>query len=124
MTLDGTVRAHNGDIVDFINIRQGKGTSKPLFLGAYSIEETQAPDGYIRDSRIYHVTLAYKDQVTPLVSVSQSIENSAQKGVVSVTKVDSETGKTVLRNDAKFDIRAAENIVTPDGTIRASKGIS
>ena len=122
ITLDGTVRAHNGDIVDLINIHQGKGTSKPLFLGAYSIEETQAPDGYVRDSRIYRAVLSYKDQTTPLVSVSQSIENSAQKGVISVTKVDSETGKTVLRDDAKFEIRAAEDIVTPDGNVRASKG--
>jgi hypothetical protein len=69
VTLDGTVRAADGDVVEtIVTDRDGKATSSPLYLGNYIVEETVAPEGYRLDPNDYKVAVLYKDQETPIVA--------------------------------------------------------
>lgn len=43
-------------------------------------------------------------------------------GRIVITKVDAETGKPIILSSATFEIYAATDIITPDGTIRYTKG--
>ena len=47
--------------------------------------------------------------------------NQSQMGQIAVQKNDGETGEAVT-SPATFDIRAAEDITTPDGTVRLKAG--
>lgn len=123
VTGDGTVRAHAGEVVD-TKTTDGSGTcvTDPLYIGMYTVQEIVAPRGYTLDPNAYDAPVVYKDQHTPITTTSESIENVPQKGVISVTKTDSETGKTVLEAGAEFSVTAVADIVTPDGTVRAEEG--
>ena len=43
-------------------------------------------------------------------------------GSITITKVDAETGKPIILSPATFEIYAAEDIITPDGTVRYGYG--
>lgn len=123
ITPDGTVRAHAGEIVDTVETdAEGRGSTRKLFLGTYTIKEVKAPTGYTLDETEYDAVLAYKDQYTAIVTASESITNTAQKGIISVTKTDAESGKPILKAGAVFEIKAVEDIKTADDTLRAQAG--
>lgn len=101
-----------------------------LTYGTYQLVETEAPEGYVLD--IEPVDFAVTEDG---VVVTVEKNNSPQKGTISVNK----TGEafTTVSNDngvytpvfsetnlegAEFEIYAAEDIYTPDGTLRIAKG--
>ena len=51
-----------------------------------------------------------------------TIENQPQMGQITITKVDAETGKPIILSPATFEIYATADVVTPDGTVRYTKG--
>ena len=57
-----------------------------------------------------------------LVAESLTVENAPQMGQIVITKVDSETGKPIILSPATFSVYAASDIITPDGTVRYTKG--
>ena len=122
VTGDGVVHYKAGELVDTLTTVQGVIASKPLYLGAYTITEITAPEGYILDNTPHDVTLTYGGQAVELVSESLSIDNAPQMGTITITKVDRETGKPIVGADAVFELRAAEDIITADGTVRYTKG--
>ena len=123
VTGDGTIRVPAGEIVATISTQDdGTCVTDPLYLGLYTVTEIKAPAGYTLDTNKYEALVSYKDQLTPITTTSESIENTAQKGVISVTKIDSETGNTVLSGGAEFSVTAVGDIVTGDGTVRARDG--
>lgn len=124
VTPDGTVRVKAGELAcePVSTDATGKCSTPPLYIGIYSIIETKAPEGYVLDSTPHDAIVAYKDQHTPITLASSSVDNVAQKGVVEITKIDEESGLTVLTAGAQFEIRAKDDIVTADGTKRASAG--
>ena len=122
VTGDGVVHYRAGELVDTVTTVQGVIASKPLYLGTYVITEITAPDGYILDSTPHDVTLTYGGQSIELVSENLSLDNAPQMGTITITKVDSETGKPIILSPATFEIYAAANITTPDGTVRYTKG--
>lgn len=122
ITGDGVVHFHAGELVDTLTTVQGVIASKPLYLGTYVITEITAPEGYILDSTPHDVTLSYGGQAIELVSESLSLDNVPQMGTITITKVDTETGKSIVGADAVFELRAKEDIVTADGTIRHKAG--
>lgn len=69
ITPEGTVRAEKGDVVDtIVTGEDGTGTSRELFLGKYTVQETKAGAGYICDSdKTFEIELTYADQNTPIV---------------------------------------------------------
>lgn len=123
VTGDGTVRLQAGAVADTIKTEtNGIACSKKLYLGAYTVQEVTAPTGYTLDTNTYDAIIAYKDQHTPVTTTSTSIENVAQKGIISVTKHDSESNLPVLSPDAVFEVVANGDIVTADGTVHAHDG--
>ena len=122
VTGDGVVHYKAGELVDTVTTVQGLIASKHLYLGTYTVTEITAPDGYILDSTPHDVTLAYGGQSVELVTESLSLDNAPQMGTITITKTDKETGKPIIGADAVFELRAAEDIITADGTVRYGKG--
>ena len=120
-TPDGTVRAEKGTVVATLTTDdKGKAETDKLYLGKYVIKETKAPEGYLLNPKEFEVTLAYKDQTTEIVYGDVTVPNQPAKGQIEILKKDEETGN--LLSGAEFTVTAAEDITTPDGTVRAEKG--
>ena len=84
---DGTVQAEQGDQVDTVVIgADGVGQSRELYLGKYHTAEIEAPEGYTLDPTEHPFELAYKDQVTPVVTVEIEAENKPT--TVKLTKYE------------------------------------
>ena len=58
-----------------------------LPFGNYTVQEKSAPAGYIVDDTVHTVTLAYKDQNTPVVSMTIKADNELQTGGVKIRKI-------------------------------------
>ena len=58
-----------------------------LAFGNYTVQEISAPAGYIVDDTVHTVTLAYKDQNTPVVTVTINADNDLQTGKVKMRKI-------------------------------------
>ena len=112
-------------------------TPEKLNQGYYRLEEVQAPHGYVLHSepiefKIDDDDAVYDEGITLIVV---NFPNTPQKGVINIKKTG-EVFSSVQTNGeaylpvysvtglagAKFNIIAAEDIVTPDGTVRAKKG--
>ena len=112
-------------------------TPETLPYGDYTLVEVQAPFGYILDKTpvSFSVTAdnAEKENAVNIVRVTKS--DTAQKGRISVQKTG-EIFNSVSENEEKytpifeekglanaiFQVIAAEDIITADGTIRANVG--
>ncbi len=101
-----------------------------LVYGNYELHEVQSANGYVLDSTPVPFTI---DGTVDTVVVEKT--NKPQKGKISVQKsgdaftsvIEGETLYTPVFKEtglagAVFEITAAEDIVTADGTIRAKKG--
>ena len=120
-TPDGTIRTEKGTVVATLTTdEKGKAETEALYLGKYVIKETKAPEGYLLNPKEFEVTLAYKDQTTEIVYGDVTVPNQPAKGQIEILKKDEETGN--LLSGAEFTVTAAEDITTPDGTVRAEKG--
>ena len=87
VTNDGTIRASKGEVVDVITTdKDGVAKSKELYLGKYQVQETQQPNGYVRDKKVYDVSLEYKDQNTALVS--KTLELTNKPSIIGIEKYD------------------------------------
>lgn len=112
-------------------------TPEKLGQGDFQLVEVQAPYGYVLHDEPISFTVddddaVYEDGLTLIVV---DFPNAPQKGVIKVKKTG-EVFSSVQTNgeaylpvysvqglpDATFDIIAAEDIITPDGTVRAKKG--
>ena len=65
----------------------GIAETEPLPLGSYTVQEKSAPAAYVVDERIHEVTLAYKDQNTPVVSMTVKADNELRTGGVKIRKI-------------------------------------
>ena len=122
VTADGTIRYTAGELMDTLTTKDGTATSKPLYLGTYTVTEKTAPEGYVQDTTVYDVTLYYGDQTVELVTEGISIENAPQMGTVTIEKRDKETGKPIILSDAVFQLHAKEDIITGDGVVHFHAG--
>lgn len=121
ITPDGTVKVKAGTVVDTIKTSdKGTAETKELYLGKYEVQETKAPEGYLLNTQKYPVELIYADQETEIVYGDVTVPNQPAKGQIEILKKDEETGN--LLSGTEFTVTAAEDITTPDGTVRAEKG--
>lgn len=121
ITPDGTVKVKAGTMVDTIKTSdKGTAETKELYLGKYEVQETKAPEGYLLNTQKYPVELIYADQETEIVYGDVTVPDELAKGQIEILKKDEETGN--LLSGAEFTVTAAEDITTPDGTLRAEKG--
>ncbi len=103
----------------------------------YSLVEVQATDGYVLDSTpvYFDVTRPDSEEEDNIIVINVVKGNMPQMGTVTITKtgeifasVEEKDGlyqpvyKTSGLEGAVFEIYAAEDIVTPDGTVRYTKG--
>ena len=86
-----------------------------LPLGKYLVKETKAPEGYLLNTNVYNVNLAYKDQNTAEINYTISnVIDEEPTGTISIKKQDAET-ENKTQGDSKFEgaeykIYAAEDI--------------
>ncbi len=88
-----------------------------LPYGTYYLEELQAPNGYLKGGLLEFSVEEGHVWAEPLV-----VEYADQPamGVIRVMKTDKEDGSPLA--GAEFDLTAKEDVVTPDGTVRYTKG--
>ena len=113
-------------------------TPATLGYGKYTLVEVQAPEGYVLDSKpvAFEVTRANSTVENAANVVLLTKKDAPQKGTITVEKsgemffgfettpegyTDS-SFKTMPLSGAEFEVRAAEDIVTADGTKRLGKG--
>jgi uncharacterized surface anchored protein len=91
-----TVKNANGTVVDtIITGANGRGESKPLRLGTYTVYESHAPYGFVRDKNIYTRTLSGSLGAAAIVYCPEiSVPERPQTGRVKITKLDTETAAT------------------------------
>lgn len=89
-----------------------------LTSGVYYFREVNAPNGYLLNGQDiqFEITEAH-DWDAPFVV---TFEDTPAMGQIILTKTDGDTGEPL--EGAEFSVTAAEDIVTPDGTIRATAG--
>lgn len=103
----------------FVTDETGSFTFPELFdYGTYYLREVHAPYGYVRNTELLEITVdELHDWVEPLVI---EFPNDNEMGQVKLKKIDSETENKIA--GAEFTVTAAEDIITPDGTLRVAKG--
>ncbi|MEI3267311.1 MAG: SpaA isopeptide-forming pilin-related protein [Frisingicoccus sp.] len=128
-TLDGTLRASKGEVVDTITTgADGTATSKELYLGSYEVKEITAPYGMVLNDEIHSVELIYAGQEVAVTETSTSFYNERQKVEIDLTKsleVDENYG--VGNNgeifDVSFGLYATEELTAADGTTIPADGL-
>lgn len=112
-------------------------TPEKLPYGDYTLKEVQAPYGYVLDFTPipFSITQENSSTDTGVTVVKVKAKDMSQKGVIEITKTG-EIFKSVIENEgiytpiyensnlanAVFEIYAAEDITTLDGTTRCYKG--
>ena len=112
-------------------------TPEKLPYGAYTLKEVQAPYGYVLDDTPvpFSITQENSSTDTGVTVVKVKARDVAQKGVINITKTGEifssvEENKGVYTpkysvgnlKGAVFEIYAAEDITTLDGTVRYDQG--
>lgn len=112
-------------------------TPEKLPYGDYTLKEVQAPYGYVLDDTPipFSITQENSSTDTGVTVVKVKAKDMAQKGVINITKTG-EIFSSVEENNgvytpkysignikgAAFEIYAAEDITTLDGTVRYEQG--
>ena len=132
-TIDTFYTDANGQLVTPEKLEYGKG---------YSLVEVQAPYGYVLDSTPVYFDVAeeHSSDEGGITVIKVDKPNMAQKGTVSIEKtgevfsgvnISGEENADVIYQPvyevkglagAVYEITAAEDIITPDGTLRYAKG--
>ncbi len=113
-------------------------TPETLPYGNYTLVEVQAPIGYVLDKTpvAFSVTAANSEEENAVNIVRVAKSDTAQKGRISVQKTGEVFNSVNNENNEKytpifeekglenavFQVIAAEDIITADGTVRANAG--
>lgn len=89
-----------------------------LEYGTYYLREVQAPEGYLLGGEDIKFVVDQEYQWDNPLTVQYA--DAPAMGRIEIVKTDAETGDAL--EGAEFSITAAEDIVTPDGTVRAVAG--
>lgn len=128
-TLDGTLRAEKGAVVDTITTDEnGKASSTLLYLGKYEITEIQAPDGMVLNTESKTAELTYAGQEVDVTETSAGFYNERQKVLISLDKVMEQDEKFGIGMNGEvhsviFGLYAAEDIPAADGTVIPEDGL-
>ena len=121
-TLDGTVRAKKGTLVDTVTTgKDGVAKSKELYLGKYTVKEKTAPETMVLNGNTFGVELVYAGQDVKVTRTDLSVFNERQKVTVSLKKAMEVNEIFGIGNNdeilsVQFGIFADEDIKAADGT--------
>lgn len=122
-TLDGTVRAVKGELVNEITTgKDGIAKSKELYLGKYTVIEKTAPNTFVNANGQYDIELTYAGQNVSVTSTALSVFNKRQRVSVSLEKIMEQNEIFRLGNNneilsVQFGIYANEDITAADGSV-------
>ncbi|EHT7837750.1 Cys-Gln thioester bond-forming surface protein [Listeria monocytogenes] len=119
------------DITEFVTAADGTLVlPESLAYGDYTLVEVKAPNGYLLNKEEIPFTVnADNDGKMITLDFSDAPAKGKVKGIKTKEVIDQEKStqdkvvyKQVPAANVEFDVVAKENIVTPDGTIRAKQG--
>lgn len=92
-TPDGTIRAHEGEIVATLTTGEdGKATTPELYLGTYTVYEAKAKDGYALDVVEKTVALEYAGQEVAVYDHEEAVtDEPTHPSIKKVDALDPET---------------------------------
>ena len=128
-TLDGTLRASKGEVVNTVTTgADGTATSKELYLGKYEVKEITAPFGMVLNEETHAVELVYAGQNVAVTETATSFYNERQRVEIDLIKslmVDEAygIGKNGEIFDVTFGLYAAEEMTAADGTAIPADGL-
>ena len=120
VTLDGTVRANKGEVVDTVTTgKDGTVKSKELYLGKYEVKEITAPYGMVLNEEVRSVELVYAGQNVDVTETATSFYNERQRVEIDLIKslaIDEAygIGKNGEIFDVTFGLYAAEELTAAD----------
>lgn len=119
------------DITEFVTAADGTLVlPETLVYGDYTLVEVKAPNGYLLNKEEIPFTVsAENDGQMITLDFSDAPAKGKVKGIKTKEVIDTEKStqdkivyKQVPAANIEFDVVAKENIITPDGTVRAKKG--
>lgn len=128
-TLDGTLRAAKGEVVDTITTgTDGIAKSKELYLGKYEVVEITAPYGMVINDEVHEALLVYAGQNVAVTETATSFYNERQRVEIDLIKsleIDEAygIGKNGEIFDVTFGLYATEELIAADGTIIPADGL-
>jgi len=104
--------------------KNGNASIEKLPLGEYTVVEKSTVEGYLLDDTVHKVSLKYKNQTTPVISQTISVENERQKTSVRMKKLTEDWNPETLKFETVngegfvFGLFTAEEIgVIPKGVM-------
>ena len=128
-TLDGTLRASKGEVVDTITTgTDGTAKSKELYLGKYEVKEITAPYGMVLNDEIHAVELVYAGQNVAVTETETSFYNERQRVEIDLVKsLETDEAYNVGNNgeifDVTFGLYAETDLTAADGTVIPADGL-
>ena len=122
ITLDGTLRASKGEVVDIVTTgADGTAKSKELYLGKYEVKEVTAPFGFVLNSEVHAVELVYAGQEIAVTETATDFYNERQRVEIDLAKsLETDEAYGVGTNgeirDVSFGLYTAEGLTAADGT--------
>ena len=129
VTLDGTVRAKKGEVVDTVTTgKDGTAKSKELYLGRYEVKETTAPYGMVLNDETHSVELVYAGQEIEVTETATGFVNERQRVEIDLVKsLETDEAYGIGKNgeifDVTFGLYAAEELKAADGTVIPADGL-
>lgn len=128
-TLDGTLRASAGEVVDTVTTgADGIAKTKELYLGKYAVKEITAPTGMVLNSEPHEVELVYAGQEISVTETATSYYNERQKVEITLNKaLENDSTFGIGGNgeiaDVTFGIYAASELTAADGSVIPVDGL-
>ena len=128
-TLDGTLRASKGEVVDTVTTgADGTAVSKELYLGKYEVKEITAPFGMVLNEETHAVELVYAGQNVAVTETAASFYNERQRVEIDLIKrlMTDEAygiGKNGEIFDVTFGLYAEKELTAADETVIPADGL-
>ena len=127
-TLDGTLRASKGEVVDTVTTgADGTAVSKELYLGKYEVKEITAPFGMVLNEETHTVELVYAGQNVAVTETATSFYNERQRVEIDLIKrLMEDEAYGIGKNGEIFDVTFglyAEKELTAAGTVIPADGL-